>query len=180
MRSAALIEPESVALRTLTLLALAAIAAALPAACGDGDDDDDEERAQDYALQVERISDDAYEAAQEGLVTLNQLADGSIGPQPAITALNRSSTEVDADSDRLADLTPPEDAEAIADDLGFQLDSLTRSLDEAAATTSAVSRGGGSLRDTGRSFARVVLAYQSGSAALSRALRSTVAVAAEN
>jgi hypothetical protein len=163
-----------VAQRPLIALVLAAIAAALLVACGGGGDGDDEERAQDYALQVERISDHAYEAAQDGLVTLNGLADGSVGAQPAITALESSSNEVTADSDRLEGLTPPESGAAIADDLAFQLDSLARSLDEAAATTSAVSKGGGSLRDTGRSFARVVLAYQSGSAALSRALRTAV------
>jgi hypothetical protein len=58
--------------------------------------------------------------------------------------------------------------------------SLSFSLGEAAATTSAVTKGGGSLHETGRSFARVVLAYQSASAALSRALRSVVVVAAED
>jgi hypothetical protein len=163
-----------VAQRTLIALALAASAAALLAACGGGDDGDEEERAQDYALQVERISDHAYEVVQDGLVTLNGLADGSVAAQAAITELNGSSSEVTADSDRLEGLTPPESGAAIADDLAFQLDSLARSLDEAAATTSAVSKGGGSLRDTGRSFARVVLAYQSGSAALSRALRTAV------
>jgi hypothetical protein len=149
------------------------------AACGNGDDGDDEERAQDYALQVERISDHAYEAAQDGLVTLNELVDGSAGAQAAIAELDRSSAAVTADRERLADLAPPEAGRAVADDLAFQFDSLARSLDEAAATTSAVSKGGGSLRETGRSFARVVLAYQSGSSALSRALRTVVVDAAE-
>jgi hypothetical protein len=43
-----------------------------------------------------------------------------------------------------------------------------------------MTKGGGSLHETGRSFARVVLAYQSASAALSRAQRSVVVVAAED
>jgi hypothetical protein len=171
---------ETVAPRPLIALLLVALAPALLAACGDGDDGDEEERAENYALQVERISDHAYEAAQDGLVTLNELADGSVGAQAAITQLARSSAQVTADRERLDDLAPPEAGRAIADDLAFQLDSLARSLDEAAATASAVNRGGGSLEETGRSFARVVLAYQSGSAALSRALRSTVAAAAED
>jgi hypothetical protein len=161
----------------VTTLVIAAVAAALLAACGDGDDGDAEERAEDYALQVERISDHAYEAAQDGLVTLNELADGSVGAQGAIAELDRSSAAVTADREQLAELVPPEAGRAVADDLAFQFDSLARSLDEAAATASAVSRGSGSLRETGRSFARVVLAYQSGSAALSRALRNTVVVA---
>jgi ABC-type uncharacterized transport system auxiliary subunit len=90
-----------VAQRPLIALALAASAAALLAACGGGDDGDEEERAQDYALQVERISDHAYEVVQDGLVTLNGLADGSVAAQAAITELNGSSSEVTADSDRL-------------------------------------------------------------------------------
>jgi hypothetical protein len=169
-----------VAPRPLITLVLAAIAAALLAACGDGDDGDDEERAEDYALQVERISDHAYEAAQDGLVTLNELADGSVGAQAAIGELERSSMGVTEDREQLAKLVPPEAGRAVADDLAFQLDSLARSLDEAAATVSAIRKGSGSLADTGRSFARVVLAYQSGSAALSRALRTTVEAAAED
>jgi hypothetical protein len=177
VRAAALIPPDVVALRALISAALAAV---LLAACGGGDDGDRDERAQSYALQVERISDHAYEAAQDALVTLNRLADGSVGAQPAIAALDRSSKEVTADGDRLADLTPPESGRAIADDLGFQLDSLARSLHEAAATTSAVNRGNGSLEDTGRTFARVVLAYQSASADLSGALRTVVVVAAKD
>jgi hypothetical protein len=161
----------------VSALVLAAIAAAMLTACGNGDDGDDEERAQDYVLQVERISDHAYEAAQDGLVTLNGLADGSAEAQAAIAELDRSSAAVTADREQLTDLAPPEAGRAAADDLAFQFDSLARSLDEAAATASAVSRGGGSLRETGRSFARVVLAYQSGSAALARALRTTVVTA---
>jgi hypothetical protein len=169
-----------VASRPWISFGLAAIAAAMLAACGNGDDGDAEERAQDYALQVERISDHAYEAAQDGLVTLNELADGSVGAQAAIAELDRSSAAVTADRGQLADLVPPEAGRAVADDLAFQFDSLARSLDEAAATAGAVSKAGGSLRETGRSFARVVLAYQSGSAALSRALRTTVVTTAED
>jgi hypothetical protein len=169
-----------VALRRLILLNLAAIAAAMLAACGGGEDGADEERAQNYALQVERISDHAYETSQDSLVTLNELSDGSVGAQAAIADLDRSSEEITADRDRLANLAPPEAGKEVADDLAFQLDSLARSLGEAAATASAVTKGGGSLHETGRSFARVVLAYQSASAALSRALRSVVVVAAED
>jgi hypothetical protein len=169
-----------VAPRTLISLGLAVLAAALFAACGDDDDGEDEERAQEYALQVEHISDHAYEAAQDGLVTLDELADSSVGARAAIAELDRSSAEVTADREQLDDLVPPEAGRAVADDLAFQFDSLARSLDEAAATASAVSKGGGSLRETGRSFARVVLAYQSGSAALSRALRSVVVVDTED
>jgi hypothetical protein len=167
-------------MKALISLAIAGLAAGLLVACGDGDDGDDSEQAKSYALRVERISDDAYEAAQDGLVTLNKLADGSVAPQAAITALDRSSKEVTADSERLSGLAAPEGARQTADDLAFQLDSLARSLGEAAATTSAVSKGAGSLQDTGRTFARVVLAYQSGSAALSRALRTLVVDAAED
>jgi hypothetical protein len=166
--------------RSLISLTFAAIAAAVLAACGGGGDGDEEERAQNYAVQVERISDHAYDTAQDSLVTLNELSDGSVGAQAAIADLDRSSKEITADSDRLAHTAPPEAGKEVADDLAFQLDSLARSLGEAAATTSSVSKGGGSLDETGRSFARVVLAYQSGSAALSRALRSIVVVAAEN
>ena len=168
------------ALRSLISLTFAAIAAALLAACGGGEDGDEEERAQNYALQVERISDHAYETAQGSLVMLNRLSDGSVGAHAAIVELDRSSGEITADRERLADLAPPEAGKQVADDLAFQLDSLALSLDAAAATASAVSKGGGSLHETGRSFARVVLAYQSGSAALSRALRSVVVVAAED
>jgi hypothetical protein len=168
-----------VAPRSLIALVLAAIAAAtLLAACGE-DDDDEEERAQDYALEVERISDHVYETAQNSLLILNGLSDGSVGAQAAIAALESSSNEVTGDSDRLETLTPPESGAQIADDLAFQFDSLARSLGEAAATVSAVSKGGGSLPETGRSSARLVLAYQSGSAALSRALRTAVVGAAE-
>jgi hypothetical protein len=166
-------------MRALLSLALGALAACALSACGDGDSEDDGDRAQSYALAVERISDDAYDAAQGGLVTLNRLSDGSVDAQAAIAALDRSSKEVTTDSDRLGELVPPEAGQETADDLAFQFDSLARSLGEAAATTSAATNGGGSLRDTGRSFARVVLAYQSGSAALSRSLRSIV-VAAED
>jgi hypothetical protein len=167
-------------MRSLISLASSALAACVLAACGGGDDGDDEKRAQAYALQVERISDNAYETAQGSLVTLNRLTDGSVGAQAAIARLDHSSEVITADRERLDDLDPPEAGKQVADDLAFQLDSLARSLDEAAATTSAVSKGGGSLRDTGRSFGRVVLAYQSGSAALSRALRNVVVVAAED
>ena len=166
-------------MRALISLVIAGVAAGSLAACGD-DDGDDDERGQTYAIHVERVSDDAYEAAQDGLVTLNKLADGSVAAQTAITTLDHSSNEVTADSEQLRDLAPPEGAHQTADDLAFQLDSLARSLGEAAATTSAVSKGGGSLRDTGRAFARVVLAYQSGSAALSRALRTLVVTAAKD
>jgi hypothetical protein len=165
--------------RSLISFTFAAVAAAALGACGGGEDGDDEERAQNYALQVERISDHAYETAQGSLVTLNRLSDGSVGAHAATAELGRSSGEIIAERDRLADLAPPEAGKQVAEDLAFQLASLALSLDEAAATASAVSKGGGSLRDTGRSFARVVLAYQSGSAALSRALRSVVIVAAE-
>jgi hypothetical protein len=165
------------ALKTLLMTLLGAFAACMLAACG-GDGDDDE-RAQTYSLEVERISDDAYEASQDSLVTLNRLADGSTSAPAAIAALERSSKQVTIDSDRLTQLDPPDAGKATADDLGFQFDSLARSLDEAAATTSAASGDAASLRDTGRSFARVVLAYQSGSAALARALRNTVVVAAD-
>jgi hypothetical protein len=167
-------------MRALLSLALGALAACALAACGDGDSEDDRDRAQSYALAVERISDDAYDAAQGGLVTLNRLSDGSVGAEAAIAALDRSSKQVTTDSDRLADLAPPEAGRETADDLAFQFDSLARSLSEAAATTSSVAKGGGSLQDAGRSFGRVVLAYQSGSAALSRSLRSIVVVAAED
>jgi hypothetical protein len=167
-------------MKALISVAIAGLAASALAACGDGDDGDDRERAQSYALRVERISDDAYEAAQNGLVTLNKLADGSVAAPAAITALDRSTKEVTADSERLASLAPPEGARQTADDLGFQLDSLAHSLGEASATTSANSKGSGSLQDTGRTFARVVLAYQSGSAALSRALRTLVVASAED
>jgi hypothetical protein len=93
-------------MRSLISLASSVLAAGLLAACGGGEDGDDEKRAQDYAVQVERISDHAYETAQGSLVTLDELTDGSFG--------------------------------------------------------------------------RVVLAYQTGSAALSRALRNVVVVAAED
>jgi hypothetical protein len=169
-----------VVLRNPVSLTVAAIAAAMLAACGGGEEGDDEERAQNYALQVERISDHAYETAQDSLVTLNKLSDCSVRARAAIADLDRSSQEITTDRDQLAHLAPPEAGKGVADDLGFQLDSLARSLGEAAATVSAFRKGGGSLRDTGRSFARVVLAYQSGSAALSRALRSVVIVAAED
>jgi hypothetical protein len=167
-------------LRNLISLTSAVIAAAMLAACGGGEDGADEERAQDYALQVERISDRAYETAQDSLVTLNELSDGSLGAQAAIADLDRSSEEITADRNRLAHLAAPEAGKEVADDLAFQFDSLARSLGEAAATASAVTKGGGSLRETGRSFGRVVLAYQSASSALSRALRSVVIVAAED
>ena len=163
-----------------TLLALAALAAGSLVACGGDDDGDDGERAQDYAVQVERITDEAYDASQDGLVNLNGLADGSVGPQQGINALRGSSKQVSADRKRLGDLSAPDGGVAIADDLAFQLDSLARSLDEAAATVSATEGDAARLQDTGRSFARVVLAYQSGTAALSRALRTSVITAAED
>jgi hypothetical protein len=165
-------------MKALISLVLTALAAGSLAACGDGGDGNDDERAQSYALAVERISDDAYDAAQDGLVTLNKFSDGSVGAEAAITALDRSSKEVTADRERLSDLAPLEGGRETAHDLAFELDSMALSLGEAAATTSAVTKGDGNPRDTGRSFARVVLAYQSGSAALSRALRSIVVVAA--
>ena len=161
-----------------TLVVVAVFAAGSLAACGD--DDDDGDRAQNYALQVERISDDAYDAAQEGLVNLNKLSDGSAGAQQAIDALDRSSRVVTADRAELAGLAAPVGGAEIADDLAFQFDSLARSLDEAAATIRATGSDAAALQDTGRSFARVVLAYQSGSAALSRALRTSVVSAAED
>jgi hypothetical protein len=162
-----------VAPRALTSLALTAAVVVLLPACG-GDSSADEERARGYALRVESISDHVYETAQQGLLTLNRLSDGSIGAQAAIMALDHGASEVTRDRERLEELAPPETGAKIADDLAFQYDSLARSLGDAASTATAVSRGGASLRETGRSFGRVVLAYQSGSAALSRALRSAV------
>ena len=166
--------------RALISLCVAAVAGLALAACGGGGDGDDEQRAQTYELRVERISDDAYETAQDSLVTLNRLADGSVRARPAIARLDRGSERIGSDREQLDRLAPPEAATQVADDLAFQLDSLSRSLGEAAATATADTRGGGSLEDTGRTFARVVLAYQSGTAALSRALRTLVSVDADD
>ena len=167
-------------LRAWIALAGAALAAGSLASCGGDDDGHDGDRAQDYAIQVERISDEAYDAAQESLVALNELSDGSVAARAASTTLHRSSEEVTADRAQLEGLSAPEGGAPIADDLAFQLDSLARSLDEAAATVSAAGANGPELQDTGRSFARVVLAYQSGSAALSRALRTSVVSASDD
>jgi hypothetical protein len=155
----------------LTLVSLAGAALVSLAGCSN-DDDGARQAAEDYALEVETISDDANRASDRALVTLNKVTDGSIDPGRAIGILETESRRIDRESTRLADLAPPEPAAQAADDLEFQLDTLALELRSAATDVRVAERGDSDLAATGRSNARVVLVSSSSASALSRSLRA--------
>jgi hypothetical protein len=155
----------------LALVSLAGAALVSLAGCSD-DDDGARQAAEDYALEVETISDDANRASDRALVTLNKVTDGSIDPGRAIGILETESRRIDRKSTRLADLAPPGPAAQAADDLEFQLDTLALELRSAATDVRVAERGDSDLAATGRSNARVVLVSSSSASALSRSLRA--------
>jgi hypothetical protein len=165
--------------RRLTLVALASAALLCLVGCSDNDDDEATRAAVRYALDVERISDDADRASEQALVTLNKVADESIASGHAIDTLEANSERLTRESDRLEDLTPPEPAAQTADDLAGQLDALARDLSFAATDVRVVEKGDGDLSEAGRSNARVVLASSSSASALSRALRALAVESAD-
>jgi hypothetical protein len=156
--------------RPLTVLAIALAAAGL-AAC-----DDDEAKApeggEDYALEVERITDSVSEDVGASLTTLNRLADGGIDAERAAPRLDEASRATHDAAARLAELSPPEAASGPASDLGGSLSDLARAFDSAAIDARATERGFSTPADVGRAQAQVVLAYSSGVGALSRAVRA--------
>jgi hypothetical protein len=166
--------------RRLTLVALASTALVSLAGCSDDDDEDGARRAAtQYAIDVERVSDDADRASQQALVTLNKVADDSIASGEAIDALEANSERIARESKALGELMPPEPAAQTADDLAGQLDALARDLSFAATDVRVAEKGEGDLATAGRSNARVVLASSSSASALSRALRALAVESAD-
>jgi hypothetical protein len=159
---------------------VAALALGGPAACGGDDDDADRERqrAEDYALAVERITDAVYEDGSDAIVALNRARDGSLAPARAGAELDRLAGRVATAEGRLRRLRPPEAARSTARDLRTSVDALALHLRLAATDVRAAARGAGeTVRSAAAANARLVLADSSGMSALSRAVR-TIADAA--
>jgi hypothetical protein len=162
------------------LVSLACVAAvSLGVACSDDEDDDARRAAEDYALEVERIADDAGSATDRALVTLNRVADDAIDPRRAIGILEQGSVQITNATADLEDLGGTDAVARTADDLDFQLDSTARAFDSAATDLRVAARGDGDLAGAARSNGRVILALASGTSALSRALRELAIESAE-
>ena len=138
--------------------------------------DDDEpalpEGGEDYALEVEEITDAASEEVEVALRTLNRLVNGGVDAPEAAKRLDEASAATQDLASRLADLSPPEAASGSAADLGGTLTDLARALDSAAIDARTIERGISTPAQVGRTHAQVVLAYGSGVGALSRAVRA--------
>jgi hypothetical protein len=165
--------------RRLAASIAVALLALAPAGCLGGDDDEDAAEAQDYALAVERVTDDVGETAERALTRLNRVADESSLAVPAARALDRDARRVEDAAAELGALDPPPEAESAADDLGFVMDDLTLDLAMAATDLRTFARrviGLGAAVDGSR---RVILARSSAIGSLSRAVRTIAQESAE-
>ena len=157
--------------RRLVMVLIAAMASVGVTACDD-DEPSPPDGGEDYALEVEQITDSASEEVQGALVTLNRLVDGGVSAPEAARRLDEASATTHDLASRLAGLSPPEAASGSASDLGGSLTDLARALDSAAIDARAIERGISTPAQVGRSHAQVVLAYGSSVGALSRAVRA--------
>jgi hypothetical protein len=164
------------AVRVLTTLVAGFVAMGV-AACDD-DEATTPEGGEEYALEVEELTDRVSTEVGDALRTLNRLADEQITGQAAGERLDDASGAIHDAAAELAALSPPEAASGSAADLGGSLSDLGRALDSAAIDARAIERGISSAGEVGRAQASVVLAYGSGVSGLSRALRA-LAVAPE-
>lgn len=155
--------------RLLTVLVAGFVAMGV-AGCDD-DDATTPEGGEEYALEVEELTDAVSNEVADALRTLNRLADEQLTGQAAAKRLDDASGVINDAAADLAALSPPEAASGSAADLGFALSDLGRALDSAAIDARAIERGISTAGDVGRAQAQVVLAYGSGVAGLSRAVR---------
>jgi len=122
--------------------------------------------------EVERITDEVDAGGGRALAALNRLADGKADPGEVAALLDRLAGRAEAATAELEGLTPPEAAELSAADLAFAAGDVALHRRTAATDVRAIERGISTAASVGRTQARILLAYQSGFSALSRAVRA--------
>jgi hypothetical protein len=154
-----------------------AIALALAGCLGGGDEDDDGSEGEDYALEVERITDAVLEDATDASVVLNRTVDGTVSSARAAAQLSEIERRVTTSGDELEALaTPDDDTAASAGDLADSIDELALFLELSGTEIEAAEGPPGTLAEIAHANSETLLVHQSAISRLSRAVR-TIAVA---
>jgi hypothetical protein len=154
------------------LVALACLCLALGAGGCLGGDDETTSPGERYAVRVERISDDVDRDGERALAALNRFAEGRAEATEVAALLDRLARDAAASQNELDRLSPPAAAESSDDDLVVAARDIALYREIAATDVRATERGISTAREVGRSQARLLLAYQVGFSALSRAVRA--------